>query len=86
MPKACPYVMMRPPIVVDIIHRIYEGKRDWGIFLFAFSDNLFFYVFVSVLPSIYPQNLYFSMRMEGSLNGMISPYMVRLPRWNVGVT
>ena len=40
MPKACPYVIMRPPIVADINHRICEGKRDSGIFIFAFSDNL----------------------------------------------
>ena len=39
-PKACPYVMMRSPIVAVINHRICKGKRDWGIFLFAFSDNL----------------------------------------------
>ena len=33
MPKACPYVMMPPsPIVADIMHRICEGKRNWGIF------------------------------------------------------
>ena len=40
MPKACPYVMMRPPIVADKNHRACEGKRDSGIFLFALSDNL----------------------------------------------
>ncbi len=40
MPKACPYVIMRPPIVADINHRICEGKRNWGIFLFALLDNL----------------------------------------------
>ena len=39
-PKACPYVMMRPPIVAVINHRICEGKRNLGIFLFAFLDNL----------------------------------------------
>ena len=39
-PKACPYVMIRPPIVAVINHRICEGKRNLGIFLFAFSDNL----------------------------------------------
>ena len=39
-PKACPYVIMRPPIVADINQRIFEGKRDSGIFIFAFSDNL----------------------------------------------
>ena len=38
--KACPYVIMRPLIVADINHRICEGKRDSGIFIFAFSDNL----------------------------------------------
>ena len=40
MPKACPYVMMPSPIVADIIHRICEGKREWGNFLFALLDNL----------------------------------------------
>ena len=39
MPKACPYVMMRPPIVSVINHRICEGKRNLGVFLFALSDN-----------------------------------------------
>ena len=39
MPKACPYVMMRPPIADYINHRICEGKRDSGIFLFVLSDN-----------------------------------------------
>ena len=38
MPKACPYAMT--PIVADINHRICQCKRDWGIFLFALSDNL----------------------------------------------
>ena len=28
------------PAYCDINHHICEGKRDWGIFLFAFSDNL----------------------------------------------
>ena len=32
--------MMRPPIVAVINHRICEGKRNLGIFLFAFLDNL----------------------------------------------
>ena len=36
----CPYVIMRPPIVADINHRICEGKRIRGIFLFALLDNL----------------------------------------------
>ena len=36
----CPYAIMRPPVVADINHRICEGKRDSGIFIFAFSDNL----------------------------------------------
>ena len=31
--------MMRPPIVAVINHRICEGKRNLGIFLFALSDN-----------------------------------------------
>ena len=39
-PKACPYVMMRLSIVDDISHRICEGKRNSGLFLFTFSDNL----------------------------------------------
>ncbi len=39
MPKACPYVMMRSPIVAVINHRICEGKRNLGIFLFVLSDN-----------------------------------------------
>ncbi len=37
MPKACPYVMMRPPIVADINHL--SCKRDSGIFIFALTDN-----------------------------------------------
>nr|DAI90130.1 MAG TPA: hypothetical protein [Bacteriophage sp.] len=32
MPKACPYVMMRPPIVTDINHHICEGKKGLGYF------------------------------------------------------
>ena len=40
MPKACPYVMMRPPIVAVINHRTCEGKWNSDLFLFAFSDNL----------------------------------------------
>ena len=39
MPKAYPYVMM-PPIVADINHHICQCKRNSGIFIFAFSDNL----------------------------------------------
>ena len=31
---------VRPPIVADINHRMCEGKRDWGIFLFTLSGNL----------------------------------------------
>ena len=69
MPKACPYVMMRPPIVAVINHRICEGKRNLGIFLFAFSDNLisedwFFaegellFMFLFQSPSIFLLNRY----------------------------
>ena len=36
----CPYAIMRPPVVADINHRICEGKRDSGIFIFALLDNL----------------------------------------------
>ena len=42
MPKACPYVMMRPPIVADINHCICEGITHSGIFSLALSDNLIY--------------------------------------------
>mgnify|MGYP004456059461 CR=1 FL=1 len=69
MPKACPYVMMRPPIVAVINHRICEGNRNSDLFLFAFSDNLisedwFFaegellFMFLFQSPSIFPLNRY----------------------------
>ena len=37
MPKACPYVMMRPPIVVDINHRICHAKGIGYLFICAFG-------------------------------------------------
>ena len=80
MPKACPYVMMRPPIVAVINHRICEGKRNLGIFLFAFSDNLisedwFFaegellFMFLFQSPSIFLLNRYChkAQKREGAL-------------------
>ena len=65
MPKACPYVMMRP-IMADINHYICEGITHLGIFLLALSDNLIyedwffaescFLCFLFQSPSIYPLN------------------------------